>query len=295
MNNPNICFLFNAHSNRGKARKKEADLRKQISSKWPNAEFIKTEPDEEFWDDLPNRLKGTNQLIACGGDGTVHRTGNLAVKLNAELGVIPLGSGNDFAHMLKIPTNFGRAIEHLQSSGIRAIDLIKVDGDLGCYCLNTVGIGLDGLANHYTNIYKQKIGKAGYVAGALKAVLSRSDVEILLSVDNHERIEKFLMVTACNGRREGGSFTVAPDAEVADGLIDLLLVKPMILPVLLIAIPVFMTRFRPNLFRIERLKCKYIQLKCKTPVYIHVDGEHSKHMIRNLSLQMNAAKLRVIA
>lgn len=295
MDNPNICFLFNDYSNSGKARKKEHDLRKQISSKWPNAGFIKTKPDEEFWNDLPDRLTGTNRLIACGGDGTVHRTGNLAVKLDAELGVIPLGSGNDFAHMLQIPTRFSRAIDHLQSSGTRSIDLIKVDGDLQCYCLNTVGVGLDGLANHYTNIYKQKIGKAGYVAGALKAVFRRSDVEILLSVDDHERIEKFLMVTACNGRREGGSFTVAPDAKVDDGLIDLLIVKPMVLPVLLIAIPVFMTRFRPNLFRIERLKCKHIHLRCKFPVPIHVDGEHSNHVIRNLSLQMNAAKLRVVA
>lgn len=295
MNNPTICFLFNAHSNSGKARKKESDLRKQISSIWPNAGFIKTKPDEDFWNNLPSRLKGTNRLIACGGDGTVHRTGNLAVKLNAELGVIPLGSGNDFAHMLQIPMKFSRAIHHLQSSDTRAIDLIKVGGDLECYCLNTVGVGLDGLANYYTDIYKQKIGKAGYIAGALKAVFSYTDIEMYLSVDNRERIEKYLMVTACNGRREGGNFTIAPDAKVDDGLIDFLIVKPMNFPTLLIAIPIFMTSFRPDLFRLERLKCKRIDLKCQTPVRIHVDGEHSKNTIQNLSLHLKTAKLHVVA
>ena len=158
-----------------------------------------------------------------------------------------------------------------------------------------MGVGLDGLANHYTSIYKQKIGKARYVARALKAIFRRSDVEILLSVDDHERKEKFLMVAACDGRRDGGSFILAPDAKVNDGLINILVVKPMILPVLLIAVPVFMTRFKPNLLRIVRLKCKHLHLRCVSSKYIHVDGEHSNHMIRNLSLQMNAAKLRVVA
>lgn len=295
MNNPNICFLFNAYSNSGKASKKEYDLRKRISSIWPNAGFIKTKPDEDFWNNLPSRLEGTHRLIACGGDGTVHRTGNLAVKLNAELGVIPLGSGNDFAHMLQIPMKFNRAIYHLQSSGTRAIDLIKVGGDLECYCLNTVGVGLDGLANYYTDIYKQKIGKAGYIAGALKAVFNRTDIRMSLSVDNHEQTEEYLMVTACNGRREGGNFTIAPDAKVDDGLIDLLIVKSMNFPTLLFAVPIFMTNFRHDPFRLERMKCKIIHLKSQKPVRIHVDGEHSKNTIRTLNLHLKAAKLRVVA
>lgn len=295
MDSQDTCFLFNPYSNSGKTLKKEQELRKHINDRWPNSRFIKTEPGENFWDELPTRLQNAKRIIACGGDGTVHRAGNLAIKLNAELGVIPLGSGNDFAHALQIPIPLKRAIGHLQSSGTRAIDVIKVDGDLECYCLNTAGIGLDGLANLYTNIYKQKIGKAGYIVGALKAVFNRSVIEMCLFVDQQKSIEKLLMITACNGNREGGNFTVAPDAEVDDGLIDLLVVRPMNLPTLLAALPIFMSTFSHNQFRIKRLKCKSIQVKCKTPAYVHVDGEHSKYPIQNLSLQIQEAKLRVIA
>jgi len=292
-----ICFLFNAFSNSGKTISLERELHDQIKKRWPDAEFIRTEPDETFWSGLQNRLRGIETVVACGGDGTVHMAGNLAVKLKAVLGVIPIGSGNDFAHMLDIPTSITKALDHLKTSDIRLIDLIKIDGDIQCYCMNTAGIGLDGLANHYTDIYKKKIGKAGYAAGALKAVFVSTNVEMFLTIDGRKSTSNLLMITACNGIREGGSFWVAPDAKPDDGLIDLLMIKPMTLTALLLALPAFMklSLSPEKLFNIDRHRCERLEIHCSRPVYIHVDGEYSNKQIRHVVLQMIPFALQVKA
>lgn len=295
MAKPDICFLFNAHSHSGKTASIEHELRYQVNKRWPDSDFIKTETSETYWTNLQNRLEGVETIVACGGDGTVHRTGNLAVKLGAALGVIPIGSGNDFAHMMKIPKSLPDSLDYLQTSGTRLIDIIKIDGDLQCYCLNTAGIGLDGLANHYTEIYKPKIGKAGYTAGALKAVFECSEIDFSLSIDGKKSKENLLMLTMCNGQREGGNFWVAPDAKADDGFMDLLMVKPMGLSALLLALPFFMISSPNKLFSIERCRCKTLEITCGSAACIHVDGEYSNRQICSLKFQIKPLALKVLA
>ena len=295
MASSDICFLFNAHSNSGRSGRRERDLRHRIKSEWPKAEFIITETGESFWEALPNQLRGVSTIVACGGDGTVHKAGNLAVEINATLGVIPIGSGNDFAHILNIPKSLPAAFNHLSRSGRRRIDIIKIEGDIECYCLNTAGIGLDGLGNHYTNIYKEKIGKAGYFAGAIKAIFASREFELSLSIDGESRTERVLMVTSCNGRREGGSFWVAPNAESDDGMIDLLLLHHMPKPALLLAMPVFLFSGPDWFVKSERHRCKIVDIECDRPEFIHVDGEYSETKIQHLKLSIQETALQVIA
>jgi diacylglycerol kinase (ATP) len=240
MATPEICFLFNAHSDSGNSTLIERKLRAQINDLWPNSEFILTQHDAVFWNDLKTELKDVQIIVACGGDGTVHKAGNLAIHLNALLGFVPIGSGNDFAHMLGIPKSIPAALTLIKRQNFRRLDAIKLEGDIQCYCLNTAGIGLDGMANHYTNIYKKKVGKAGYLAGALKAIFKSRAFSCMLSIDGKSRNKNCLMVTSCNGRREGGSFWVAPEADPNDGLLDLLVVHPMTTPARLLALPAFM-------------------------------------------------------
>lgn len=295
MASPDICFLFNAHSNSGRSIRCEEDLRHRVKSQWPKAEFITTETGNPFWEKLPDQLRGVSTIIACGGDGTIHKAGNLAVRLNATLGVIPIGSGNDFAHLMNIPKSISAAFNHLNQSGRRHIDIIKVEGDIECYCMNTVGVGLDGLGNHYTNIYKKKIGKAGYFAGALKAIFVSREFELSLSIDGKCRTERLLMITSCNGQREGGSFWVAPEAEPDDGLIDLLLLHPMSKPVRLLALPTFLFSGLNRGVKSERHRCKTVRIECKKPLFIHVDGEYSNTKIEHVSLSIQESALQVIA
>ena len=295
MATPEICFLFNAHSDSGNSTRIEKQLRKEINKLWPESEFILTQHDAVFWNDLKTELKDVQIIVACGGDGTVHKAGNLAIHLNALLGVVPIGSGNDFAHMLGIPKSIPSALKLIKRQNNRYLDAIKLNGDIQCYCLNTAGLGLDGMANHYTNIYKKKVGKAGYLAGALKAIVKSHPFSCNLSIDGEIQSKNCLMVTACNGRREGGSFWVAPEADPDDGLLDLLVVHPMTTPARLLALPAFMLSGLEKLIDIERIRCRKVEVSTNRPVYIHVDGEYSDRKIQRVTLTIQESALKVIA
>jgi len=292
---PEICFLFNTRSNSGLSLRRERSIREQVEQRWPGAEFILTEPENRFWDSLTEQLAGVTTIVACGGDGTVHKAGNLAIRLNATLGVIPIGSGNDFAHMMNIPKSVPAALDFLTLPNRRTIDVLKIQGDVECFCLNTAGIGLDGMANHFTNRYKKTIGKAGYLAGSIKAILVNHAAGLQITVDGVTSTDRYLMVTACNGQREGGSFRVAPDASPDDGLIDLLLIRPMATPALLLALPLFLTLGSESLINRERCSCKKVGLKWEEPMFIHIDGEYSEKKIQAVTIEMVESALQVIA
>ena len=292
---PEICFLFNTRSNSGLSLRRERSIREQVEQRWPGAEFILTEPENRFWDSLTEQLAGVTTIVACGGDGTVHKAGNLAIRLNATLGVIPIGSGNDFAHMMNIPKSVPAALDFLTLPNRRTIDVLKIQGDVECFCLNTAGIGLDGMANHFTNRYKKTIGKAGYLAGSIKAILVNHAAGLQITVDGVTSTDRYLMVTACNGQREGGSFRVAPDASPDDGLIDLLLIRPMATPALLLALPLFLTLGSESLINRERYSCKKVGLKWEEPMFIHIDGEYSEKKIQAVTIEMVESALQVIA
>jgi diacylglycerol kinase (ATP) len=290
------CFIFNPSANGGRAARKEKTLKSAVMKHWPDAEWMVTRADNSTWPKLREEIGHFNLLVACGGDGTVHKAGNLAADAGCTLGVIPLGSGNDFAKMNNIPESAGSALEKLKANKATEVDLIHCSGDISCWCLNTFGFGLDGLANYYTNFYKQYIGKSGYLPGALRAAMVSKPVEFKLKIDDAgEKAESLIMLTACNGFREGGRFIVAPDAVINDGKLNLLMVKPMNKLRLLITLPQFINRFPRNHKKIRSAECAKLELKSDEPVYIHVDGEFSGRQVRHIKLEAKKQILKLIS
>jgi len=288
-------FLFNPYSNAGRASRKEARLKSEIEAGWPGSELIVTEPGDQFWADIRSKVRKDDLLVACGGDGTVHMAGNLAAEEELILGVIPLGSGNDFARMAGIPQNLKGAIETLRAGNIRPTDTIKLSGDFECRCLNTVGIGLDGLANRYTKVYKEKVGQAGYIAGALKSVMKTTPFNVKITSGNGiVANENVLMLTACNGFREGGRFIVAPDAISDDGELDLLIVSAMNKLKLLLALPQFLLFFPGYIKQLRHEKLSEVTLELDREQVIHVDGEYSDFSVKKLHMRVESGKIRVI-
>lgn len=290
------CFIFNPSANGGRAARKQSKLKSAVKKHWPDADWIVTRADNSTWPKLREEAGQYNLLVACGGDGTVHKTGNLAADANCTLGVIPLGSGNDFAKMNNIPESAGPALEILQENKVNKVDLIHCSGDINCWCLNTFGFGLDGLANYYTNFYKQYIGKSGYLPGALQAAMASKPKKFKLNINGQgEKAESLLMLTACNGFREGGRFIVAPNAAIDDGKLNLLMVKPMNKLSLLITLPQFINRFPRNHKKVKSKECTTVVLKTDEPVYIHVDGEFSGKQVKHIKLVVKKQTLKLIS
>lgn len=292
-----ICFIFNPSANGGKAGTQEKQIRSAVKRIWPAATWLNSRPEDHFWSSLEEKAGTYDLYVACGGDGTVHKTGNIAANSGSSLGVIPLGSGNDFAVMNGIPESVDSALKILRNGQYRNVDLIRCSGDINCWCLNTAGLGLDGLANQYTQALKKKIGSAGYLFGAIKAVLKSKPHVLRIQSDNSESYteKKLLMLTACIGFREGGRFIIAPQARNDDGRMEILMVHPMGKLSLLIALVRFTVRFPKGLKGVEQYESKKLIISCDIPLTIHIDGEYSGLKVKNITLDVYREFLRVIS
>jgi YegS/Rv2252/BmrU family lipid kinase len=167
--------------------------------------------------------RGRARIIALGGDGTLSEVarGLLEVPGAATtLGIVPLGTGNDFIKSAGLPRDWRRACALLAGGCTpRRVDAGRVNGR---WFMNAVGLGFDAAIAHATARYKWLPGALGYAAGLLDALRAGVDAPVCtLRWDGGEDRRAVTLVAACNGRHAGGLFHLAPQAELDDGRLDL--------------------------------------------------------------------------
>ena len=175
---------------------------------------------------------GSRPIVVAGGDGslhavvaTLHRRNDLAGKV---LGLLPLGTGNDFARAVGIPLDPVEAAKALVSSTQRPMDLI-VD-ELGEVVVNQVHIGASALASRRGATWKERLGPfglgiLGYPVGAVLAAVRPPTIRLRVEVDGRVVTDvdrHVLMVAVGNGTSVGGGTELTPDADPEDGKADVL-------------------------------------------------------------------------
>ena len=166
-------------------------------------------------------------LYACGGDGTLNEVIQSAVgQTNVHVGCLPCGSGNDFIR------NFGEKEAFLDVAGQlqavpAAIDLL--DTSLG-YGVDICAAGLDAKVAYGIPKFRRLPGCGGSMAynlSIVQAVFSRFGHRVQVTLDGNTDIRDCMMAAICNGRLYGGGYTAAPYARMDDGLLDVLLIRPV--------------------------------------------------------------------
>ncbi len=171
--------------------------------------------------------RGGRQVVVAGGDGSLHavvaalhRRHELADTL---VGLIPLGTGNDFARGTGIPLDPTEAARVVVAGNVVPVDLI-VDC-LGEVVVNTVHIGVGAQAAINARPLKKVLGRVGYVLGALRAAVKPPFVRQRIEVDDHvvaDFAHPILMVAVGNGSRVGGGAAITPEADPSDGRLDVM-------------------------------------------------------------------------
>lgn len=186
--------------------------------------------------------KSTKLIVACGGDGTISEVANgiLESSREAELGILPSGSGGDFRRTLKIPSQAAAAARTLRDGRPRLIDVVRVSfvNDNGehetRFFLNVGSFGMS------TDVLERaRIGDSGkwisalgsnrirsklsYVMSTVSATLSASAKDVYIQIDDGaERRLRIAEVCVANARYYGGAMKIAPDAKLDDGLFDVI-------------------------------------------------------------------------
>lgn len=292
--NTRICFIVNPVADRKRSARHISWIKNEAKKRWTFYEINITQKNQNVSGLAKKKSQTFDVIVACGGDGTINQVVNGIAGTETILGVLPIGSGNDFVKSLKLPDSLSECLELLCHEHTISIDLIRYTGDIEGWAANTLGIGLDGLANYYAGSYTFLRGHLIYVMGALKAAFTFRGATLKLKVDDKIMDGDYLMVTACNGKWEGGNFHLAPEAELSDGVIHLLTINKIPLPTILAYLPVL--RYGPltGMKGLTTTKAARVKLKSKTGLYAHNDGEHLGENIKNLEIEVRKKVLRVI-
>jgi diacylglycerol kinase (ATP) len=185
--------------------------------------------------DLARRAvaEGFSTVIAAGGDGTLNEVVNglMLAERDVVCGLLPLGTGNDFARTLGIPRDPQAAWDVIEQRTLRRVDVAAVerDGTTRWFINMAVGGSIDQIHDRLTDEMKQRWGPLAYLragAEAITALLTElAPHTVTLELDSGERVEREVWsVAIANGRTVGGGIPIAPLADPADGLLDCIVV-----------------------------------------------------------------------
>lgn len=171
---------------------------------------------------------GCDVIVAAGGDGTLNEVVNgIGEDLGeARVGLIPLGTGNDFGRTIGVPVDLDAATDVILAGDTRPVDLVRVTSDEVRYFVNVSAGGFSGLVNEkLTPEIKKTWGPLAYLRGAAAALSELRAYRTTLAFDNTESLVLDLYnVVVANGRYVAGGTLIAPEALIDDGLLDVVLI-----------------------------------------------------------------------
>jgi YegS/Rv2252/BmrU family lipid kinase len=293
-NSTRICFIFNPAADRSRSHQHIKWLNRASHERWNDPEIHIVGKNQDIAETAHHKSHSYDVVVACGGDGTIHKVINGIAGTDTALGVLPIGSGNDFAKTLRLKKTPAECLHIIDCGYRKHIDLIRFEGDASGWCANTIGFGLDGWANHFAHQNHKLKGGMLYVYGALKAAFRFKGSRVILEQDGEVQQANYLMVTACNGMWEGGNFLVAPHASVTDGKMDVLKISTMPLAQILAYLPRFRWGPSAHMKGVSLTSCNYLRYSSNKAVAVHCDGEELGTQIKDLQLFVSEKFLEVI-
>ncbi len=216
-------IIINPMAGKRKAQKNLAMVEKVFHARGVEYEVHKTSCEGDGTE-IARRLTeaGEEELLVIGGDGTLHEAlKGIIDPTKCRLGLIPSGTGNDFAGRVGIPLDAEKAVALILDNQPKATDYLEVSG---VRCMNVCGMGMDVDVLERCQRGKLK-GKLKYLMSLLRSLFAFKGLPVLVESDGVEERHDALIAAACNGTRFGGGIVICPVAEVDDGKLDVVVVE----------------------------------------------------------------------
>lgn len=219
---------------------------------------------------------GEKEIIAIGGDGTLHEVLNgLHEPRECHLGIIPAGTGNDFVEHLHIPVKTEDAVNVIIDGEAKPTDYLEVGGKR---CMNVAGIGMD--VDVLERCLKGRFhGKLKYLKCLLQSVFAFKGYDVELFNGEEKQEKKVLLAAACNGSQFGGGIRICPPADSTDGKMDVVVVDSVVGKWNLIR--ALLTLLKGKILEFSKtthILCDEFSVVSKTPCPVQLDGELYKQL-----------------
>jgi YegS/Rv2252/BmrU family lipid kinase len=240
---------------------------------------------------------GWPAIVALGGDGTVHETANGLLRAadgdaeTAALGVIPVGSGNDFAVLAGLPRDPIAAARRIVAGEERRVDVGRVDGR---WFTNGVGIGLDARVAIEADRSRRGKGMGMYLLALARVLRAFRPPRMRVEIDGEVMDRPLTLVTVGNGGRHGGGFWLCPDARIDDGVLDVCVCDGLSRPRMLALLPRTLRGTHVGASCVHMRRARRVRITSASPLPVHADGEVLYHDAHDLTIEIVPARLRLL-
>ena len=288
---PRVALIINPQAGGGKARKLVPEVEGALRARGLAVRTALTT-------DLENGITIARQSADAGevpvvmsGDGLIGQIGGALAGRGATMGIVPAGRGNDLARVLGIPAEPDGAADIIAAGHTREIDV----GDTGQRrFLGIASCGFDSDANRYANEARLVRGNLVYLYAALRAIAAWKPARFELNLDGERVTFRGYSVGVCNNKAYGGGMYAAPDAELDDGLFDVVWCEQ--LSKMRFVFSVIPRSFKGTQVELDEVKvhrARQVEIAADRPFTVYADGDPLGDLPMQVTLLPRA--LRILA
>lgn len=275
-----ILFFINPISGRRNKLQLEKKIVKKCEKHNIGFEILFTAEDGNYFFLREKILRDKiTDVVICGGDGTLSPVISSLLNIKVNIGIIPTGSGNGLAFTAKIPRSADKALEIIFRGKTSCADAFLINGKLSCMLS---GIGLDAQVAYDFSLQKKR-GLLTYIKQTFKNFLAACPYHFELNIQNKQFRADAFFICIANSNQFGNNFTIAPEASLNDGLLDIIVVKKMNKPRIVWSVFKQMRTGKIISFEEKKFHKKNIlyfqtdSLQIVNPEMapLHIDGDHA--------------------
>ncbi|MGH9705259.1 MAG: diacylglycerol/lipid kinase family protein [Candidatus Acidiferrales bacterium] len=275
--NDATLVIVNPGAGGGRALRAEPRVADFLSTHGHPAEFLHCKNSKDAEDQARRAAQeGYRCVAALGGDGVFHHVVEGILGTSAVAGFFPAGNGNDIARSLGIPCDALKAAKSFLQFEPRTVDLIRArfaDGRTAHF-IGAGGVGLDAEAAHQANTrFRKWPGLARYLAGAFWTFRREPAFALEAQLDGVSWEGRAIIAVAANGAMYGAGLRIAPDAQMDDGRMDILLAKEIGWGKLIASLMILLRSGRVRFKEIERFRVRSAKFRADRALKVHGDGE----------------------
>ncbi len=231
-----IALLVNPTSGRGRGARLLEPVAARLRADGTEVDLVVGRDADEAFDRLRDRVAaGVDGVVAVGGDGLVNLALQVVAGTPLPLGVVPAGTGNDFARALGIPLDQPtQAVDLVVRGTTSAVDLGRANGR---WFGGVLGSGFDSMVNERANRMTWPTGRSRYNIAIVLELRTFRPVPYVLELDGEPWTTEAMLVAVGNSPSYGGGMKVCPDADLHDGLLDVTVLGPISKPEFLRVFP----------------------------------------------------------